>query len=111
MPSHVTMSSMTKPGLTLCVILRVPPDGIAPFLAYEDAVLPILADHGGLLERRLRTESGTTEFHLIWFPSVSHFDAFRVDPRRSAHTELLTQSGAISEILVVEDAAPSLGKS
>ena len=93
------------------MILRVPLDGVAPFMAYEHAVLPILADHGGVLERRLRSEGGTTEIHLIWFPSAAHFDAYRADLRRTEQAELLTQSGATSEIVRVEDAAPiSFGK-
>lgn len=96
---------MKKAGITLCVILHVPPDGVAPFLAYEHTVLPMLADHGGVLERRLRSESGTTEIHLIWFPSAAHFDAYRLDPRRAAQAELLTRSGATSEIVRVEDAS------
>lgn len=95
---------MTKAGITLCVTLRVPPDGVAPFRAYEDAVLPLLADHGGALERRLRSEDGTTEIHLIRFPSEAHYAAYRADPRRTAYAELRTRSGVTSESVRVEDA-------
>ena len=66
---------MTDPGVTLCVTLRIPPTGLEVFRAYEDAVLPLLTAHGGLLQRRLRTEEGTTEIHVLWFPSSAQYEA------------------------------------
>ena len=93
---------MTAP-LTLCVILRISPAGMVAFQAYEDAVLPLLADHGGVLERRLRVGDGTTEIHLIRFPSPDRFDAYRADPRRAAHEDLFAASGATAEALTVRD--------
>jgi hypothetical protein len=94
---------MSDSSLTLCAIFRVPPAGVAAFQAYEQAVLPFLADHGGILQRRLRGAGGITEVHLIWFPSAARFDAYRADPRRSAHTALFEASGATAEVLVVGD--------
>ncbi len=94
---------MPDPGLTLCAILRVPSEGLAVFQRYEDAVLVLLRDHAGILQRRLRTEDGLTEVHVIWFPSVSHYEAYRADPRRSAHDGMFTVSGATAEVLTVWD--------
>jgi hypothetical protein len=94
---------MPHSDVTLCAIFRVPSAGLEAFLAYEDAVLPLLADHGGELQRRLRTADSATEIHLIRFPSRSHLDAYRADRRRTAHAELLTTSGAVAEVLTVRD--------
>ena len=97
---------MTNAGVTLCAIFRIPAAGKDAFQAYENAVLPLLADHGGTLQRRLRTEDGGAEVHVIWFPSASHLDAYRADPRRSAHAGLFDASGAAAEVLTVADVEP-----
>ena len=81
---------MTNTGLTLCGIFRVPASGLASFRAYEDAVLPLLTVHGGQLQRRLRADDGTTEIHVIWFPTAAHFDAWRADPGRAACAPIFT---------------------
>jgi hypothetical protein len=90
---------MQDPGVTLCAILRAPAAGLAGFQAYEDAVLPLLSDHGGVLQRRLHTGDGLTEINLIWFPSVSLLDAYRADPRRAGYGGLFVNSGVTAEIL------------
>jgi uncharacterized protein (DUF1330 family) len=95
---------MTDAGVTLCAIFRIPAIGVATFQTYERAVLPLLADHGGTLQRRLRTDDGTTEVHVIRFPSASEVEAFRVDPRRQAQEGLFDASGAVAEVLTVVDA-------
>ena len=94
---------MMNPGVTLCVTLRIPSTGLEAFRAYEDAVLPLLASHGGLLQRRLRTETETVEIHVLWFPSSAQYEAYRADPRRLAHADLLATSRATAEILTVQD--------
>jgi hypothetical protein len=94
---------MPDAGVTLCAILRVPRAGLEAFRTYEDAVLPLLKDHGGMLRQRLRTEDGLTEVHVIWFPSTSHFGAYRDDPRRAAHAGMFDASGAMVEVLTVRD--------
>ena len=90
-------------AVTLCAVLRIPPDGLAAFQAYEDAVLPLLTDHDGSLLRRLRTGDRLTEIHLIQFPSAAALDAFRADPRRAAQASLFEASGATVELWIVED--------
>ena len=90
-------------GITLCAILRVPPEGVTAFQAYEDAVLPLLAAHGARVERRLRSGDGGVEIHLLWFPSAARLDAYRADPARAAHAALFAASGATAEVLTVAD--------
>ena len=52
------MSHQTIP-VTFALIARIPAEGIADFRAYEDAVLPLLPEFNGRLERRLRNSDGT----------------------------------------------------
>jgi hypothetical protein len=94
-------------GLTLVLVARIPADGVASFQRYEDAVLPLLAEHGGRLERRLRDTGGELEVHVVSFASAEGYAAYRADPRRERHAELLAASGAQVEVLEVEDVGPT----
>lgn len=100
------MSRVPDTAVLLALIVRIPADGVDAFRDYEDRVLPLLADHGGVLERRVRTGDGTTEIHLVRFPSEAAFDRFRLDSRRTGHAPLMAASGAAAELLRVEDVAP-----
>jgi uncharacterized protein (DUF1330 family) len=97
---------MPTEGLVYVLIARIPTDGIAAFNDYESKVLPLLANHGGVLQRRLRTDDGGTEVHLVWFPSEAHFQSYRNDPERARHTALLTTSQASTELLRTRDVGP-----
>jgi len=88
---------------TYVLIARIAPAGVEAFQRYEAAVLPLLAEHGGRLARRLRTGDGAVEVHLVEFASAGAFDAYRADPRRAEHAPLLEASGARMELLAVED--------
>ncbi|MCK1740913.1 hypothetical protein IVA80_08480 [Bradyrhizobium sp. 139] len=76
------------------LIARIPPEGVEPFRAYEDAVLPLLPEFNGSLERRLRNPDGTIEIHIVSFTSEADFQNYRNDPRRTAHVRLLEKSSA-----------------
>jgi len=57
--------------------------------AYEDRVLPLLADHGGEVRFRGHRAEGQpgalpVEVHVLWFPGPSALDAYLADPRRIA---------------------------
>jgi hypothetical protein len=90
-------------GLLLVLIARVPLEGVAAFQAYEAAVLPLLPEYGGSLERRLRNADGTQEMHIVRFGSSVDFEKFRQDPRRSAAAHLLQHSGAAFEMMELHD--------
>jgi hypothetical protein len=72
--------------------------------AFEDAVLPLLADHGArLLYRGRRTatgdaasdaasDAGPLEVHLIWFPGRAALAGYMADERRQA---LLDEYGEV----------------
>ncbi|MCK1388838.1 hypothetical protein [Bradyrhizobium sp. 21] len=86
-------------SVTFVLIARIPPEGVRAFRAYEDAVLPLLPEFNGCLERRLCSPDGTVELHIISFTSHADFQNYRNDPRRTMHAGLLEQSSAILELL------------
>jgi hypothetical protein len=90
-------------AVTYVLVARIPADGVEAFRRYEAAVLPLLADHEGRLERRLRTDSGEVEVHVVSFGSAAAFAAYRGDPRRAEHGALLEASGAAIELLEVKE--------
>ena len=89
--------------MLMTAIVRIPKEGLASFLAYEDRVIALQSEHGATLERRVRTADGTTEVHLVRFPSAAALDAYMDDPRRLEHRPLFEASGAVMEALVVDD--------
>ncbi len=89
--------------VTFALVARIPAEGIADFRAYEDAVLPLLPEFGGCLERRLRNADGTVEIHVVSFASDADFQNYRNDQRRAAQARLLERSSAKLELLPVLD--------
>jgi hypothetical protein len=65
--------------------------------AYEDAVLPLHAEHGARVVYRCQRAPGQDEtlpfeVHLTWFPNRAAFGAYLSDPRRA---ELLERFGEV----------------
>jgi hypothetical protein len=94
---------MTNPTnlVTFVLIARIPSEGIEDFQAYENAVLPLLSEFNGRLERRLRNPDGTVEVHIVSFASDADFQNYRNDPRRMAQAWLLERSSAKLELLPI----------
>ena len=99
------MGHATSARLTSVLITRVPPDGIASYQAYEAAVLPLLSEFGGMLERRLRNSDGTIEVHIVSFDSDQNRQRFRSDPRRASFAHLFEASAASNEVFAMTDVA------
>jgi uncharacterized protein (DUF1330 family) len=99
------MGHATSARLTFVVIARVPSDGVASYQAYEQAVLPLLSEFGGLLERRLRNSDGTLEVHIVSFGSDQDYQRFRSDPRRASLSHLFEASAARNEVFAMTDVA------
>lgn len=97
------MSDDAANALTFVLIARIPPEGVEAYQAYEDHVLPVLAEHGGRLQRRMRNETGTVEVHIVSYPSDAVAQAYRSDPRRAAAAHLLEASRARVELLSLRD--------
>jgi hypothetical protein len=79
----------TGERLIILMVADIPEDGIDAFQRYENLVLPILDQHGGRLERQLRSADGRVEVHIVSFDSRTGFDSYMADPDRLAHRELL----------------------
>lgn len=85
--------------VTFVLIARIPAEGVEDFRAYEDAVLPLLPEFKGRLERRLQNPDGTVEVHIVSFASDADFENYRNDPRRVAQARLSEKSSATLELL------------
>ena len=98
--------------VTTVLVARIPPEGIVDFRAYEDAVLPLLPEYNGRLERRLRNQDGTVEMHIVSFASEADFQNYRNDPRRTTQVWLLTPfpgPGSSRQFLSVQQPGPAIG--
>jgi hypothetical protein len=72
-------------AVELCVLLWPQPGRQSGLVAYEDAVLALVAEHGGEVLQRARTsgESGAPlELQTFRFPDESSLTAYMTDPRR-----------------------------
>jgi len=96
---RITVMAHQTNLVTFVLIVRIPTEGIKDFRAYEDAVLPLLPEFNGRLERRLRNPEGTIEMHIVSFASDADFQNYRNDPRRTAQAWLLEKSSAKLELL------------
>ena len=81
--------------------------------AYEDAVLPLLTDHGARVLVRDRALPGQDpslpyEVHVIWFPDRDALNSYMDDPRRhallAAFGDVFTSKQAV-EIELLGDAS------
>lgn len=102
------VQTMTEAArVTFLLIARIPAAGIEDFRAYEDAVLPLLAEFNGRLERRLRNPDGTVEVHIVSFASDADFQNYRSEPGRLAQAGLLERSSAKLELLPMTNVSGS----
>jgi hypothetical protein len=93
----VTGTRSPGEAFTLAFVGYTTPDLADRAAAYEDAVLPLVAEHGGSVVYRGRRAVGQRtempfEVHLLWFPNQTAFHAYIDDPRRTA---LLTEFGEV----------------
>jgi enamine deaminase RidA (YjgF/YER057c/UK114 family) len=106
---EIEAEAVVTPTLTLALVVDLTENAVAPFAAYEQQVLPLLARHGGRLDRRLRTADGRTEVHLLSFTDRAGYDAYLADPARAAAGRLLDGLDAEDlrrRLLDVTDADP-----
>jgi hypothetical protein len=85
----MTVTAHQTNPVTFVLIFRIPTEGVEDFRAYEEAVLPLLPEFNGRLERRLRNPDGTD----------ADRQNYRNDPRRAAQAWLLEKSSAKLELL------------
>lgn len=94
--------------VTLVMIADLAPGDVAAFQSYEAAVLPLLAGHGGRLERRLRSDTGTFEAHVLSFADQSGYQDYLADPRRTEARRLLEGCAVQQRVLQVHDVTEQL---
>ena len=96
---------MADQPVIIAMIAEVPAEGITAFHAYESQVLPLLAQHHGRLERRLRTEDSRVEVHILSFDSRQGYQDYLADPQRLSHRRLLAGVEPTQRILEMSDVA------
>ena len=89
--------------LTFVMIADLPPDAAPVFQRYEDGVLPLLARHGGRLERRLRTDDAACEVHVVSFEDEAGYTSYLEDEERQAHRRMLEGVDVVQRLLQVTD--------
>lgn len=89
--------------VTLVMVADVPRGAESAFQAYEAKVLPLLARHGGTLERRLRTDDALNEVHLVSFTSQEGYESYMADEERQSHRGLLHDLDVTQRVLRVND--------
>ena len=104
---EIEAEAVVAPRLTLALVVDLADDAVAPFDAYERRVLPLLARHGGRLDRRLRTADGRAEIHLLSFADRAGYDAYLADPDRAAAGRLLDGLDLQRRLLEVTEAGPT----
>jgi hypothetical protein len=83
---------MSDAGITLCAVFRIPSAGREAFQTYEDVVLPLVADHRGISQRRPRSHDDAAEIHITWCRSASHFEVYQAHPRLPRYSRLQARS-------------------
>jgi len=89
--------------VTLTFVARVPHHGVDDFLKYERHIIPVVIEHGGLIERRLRSVDERVEIKVVRFPSQDAYEALARDYRCLAAQPLLESSEATVEVFAVQD--------
>ncbi len=92
-----------KARLTLAMIADVSPEAVTSFRTYEREVLALLPRHGGRLQRRLRSDDGLSEMHLVSFESRDGYENYLTDPERQGHRPLIDGKGVKQRLLEVTD--------
>ncbi len=91
---------------TVIAFLYAAEDGMAALQAFEAKTVPILADHGGRMEKAFAPAADDNTFapppdevHILSFTSAEAYQSYRDDPR---HHELAAErQAAIRETRIV----------
>jgi uncharacterized protein (DUF1330 family) len=92
-------------SLTLCMLLWAQPGADDALIAYEDQVLPLVAEHGGRVLQRVRSsgiDGQPLEIQLIEFPSTAALDAYMTDGRRTSLAAERDRAIAKTQVIDVE---------
>ncbi|GIJ19431.1 hypothetical protein Vlu01_00550 [Micromonospora lutea] len=93
----------TAAAVCLVALVELPDAAVEAGQRYEDTVLALLPRHGGHLERRLRTDDGRTEVHVIRFDTRAGYEGFLTDPERTALRASLGEAAPQTRVLEVHE--------
>lgn len=93
-------------SVTLCVLLWSLEGHEDELSSYEDGVLALLAEHGGIVTSRVRRRAGERaelplEVQILDLPHEDTLTRFLADPRRLAAAEVRDRSVARTEVIRV----------
>ena len=94
---------MTDRDLLLAVVVEMAPGNAEAGHRYEDAVLALLARHGGTVERRMRGTDSPDEVHIIRFAERAGLESFLVDPERLALRAHYGDAAPTTRVIEVRD--------
>jgi hypothetical protein len=107
------MSAMseTDPSreLLLVAIVEMAPGHAEAGQRYEDAVLGLLARHGGSLERRMRGTDSATEVQIIRFQARAGLESFLADQERADHRARIGDAAPVTRVIEVRELMGNLG--
>jgi hypothetical protein len=89
-------------------VARVPHHGVDDFLNYERQIIPVVLEHGGRIEQRLRSVDERVEIKIVRFPSRDAYEALVRDYRCLAAQPLLDNSQATVEVFAVTEVADNV---
>ena len=106
------MATDPEAPFTLAFVGYATPESAARAVAFEDAVLPLLADHGAHVVYRGRRVAGQDvalplEVHLLSFPNRAAFDAYIADDRRAALLERFGEVFTVKHAVELETISSS----
>ena len=92
--------------IQIIALLYASKNGIEGLRAFESKVIPILREHGGRLisasSYAERKEGEADEIHVIQFPSMRAFDAYKADTRILALQSLKAKMIAKMELHITD---------
>jgi uncharacterized protein (DUF1330 family) len=92
--------------MTIVAILTVRRAALDRFRAYEKAAARIMTRHGGGIERTIVVDDGAgdtlREVHVVGFPSVAAWNAYRADPALAALAADRAAAVVATELLIGE---------
>ncbi len=77
----------TTGPIVVCAMMWAHEGQVEALRAYEAAVIPLIADHGGEMLQRLAADGvgeQPHEINIFQFPDRAALEAYMVDPRREA---------------------------
>lgn len=97
-------SADKNPEILLCCLLWARDGEAAALTVYEDGVLALIAEHGGQIINRAKSDGGDghpDEVQFYRFESQDSLDAYLADPRRQAQAAERDRTIARTELFPV----------